>query len=288
MSDPIAVTVSDTAHWVAMYRALESERPDALFHDPYARTLAGRRGEEILDSMPRARQYGWPMVVRTAVLDELILRLAPQADAVLNLAAGLDARPYRLALPPALRWIEVDFPQTLDYKARLLADAAPRCTVERVPLDLADRGARTDLFARIGSQNARVLVVSEGLLVYLAPDDAGVLASDLAAVGAMRWWLTDIASPWVLRIMARTWGKALSSGGAPFRFAPADAGSFFASHGWRVAEYRSNMLEGARLKRFPGVWFWRILFWRAWARAATQRDGQMVGVLLLENAKTNA
>lgn len=36
--------VSDTARWVAMDRALESERPDALFRDPYARRLAGTEG----------------------------------------------------------------------------------------------------------------------------------------------------------------------------------------------------------------------------------------------------
>lgn len=37
--------VSDTAHWVAVYRAMETERPDAIFRDPYARRLAGARGD---------------------------------------------------------------------------------------------------------------------------------------------------------------------------------------------------------------------------------------------------
>ena len=66
--------VSDTARWVALYRAMESERPDALFHDPYARRLAGPRGERIVDTMPKGRSWAWPMIVRTAVMDELILR----------------------------------------------------------------------------------------------------------------------------------------------------------------------------------------------------------------------
>ncbi len=66
--------VSDTARWVALYRAMESERPDPLFHDPYARRLAGERGERILASMQRGRTWAWPMIVRTAVMDELILR----------------------------------------------------------------------------------------------------------------------------------------------------------------------------------------------------------------------
>ena len=89
--------LGDTALWVALYRALESERPDAIFHDPYARRLAGDRAERIMETLPKAKTWGWPMVVRTAVMDELILKAVAQGSGtVLNLAAGLDARPYRL------------------------------------------------------------------------------------------------------------------------------------------------------------------------------------------------
>src|SRR5437867_343111 len=82
---------------------MESERPDALFRDPHARRLAGERGERIVASMRRGRAWAWPMIVRTAVLDELMLRTVERdgVDTVLNLAAGLDTRPYRLALPLA-------------------------------------------------------------------------------------------------------------------------------------------------------------------------------------------
>ena len=101
--------VSDTALWVAVYRGTESERADAHFHDPYARRLAGERGQAIVDAMPRGHTMGWPMVVRTAVMDEIVLRCVQQgATTVLNLAAGLDARPFRLALPSSLRWLHVD------------------------------------------------------------------------------------------------------------------------------------------------------------------------------------
>ena len=91
--------VSDTARWVALYRAMESERPDALFHDPYARRLAGERGERILASLKQGRTWAWPMIVRTAVMDELILRgiARDRVDTVVNLAAGLDTRPYSAA-----------------------------------------------------------------------------------------------------------------------------------------------------------------------------------------------
>src|SRR5262245_57180702 len=103
--NPIS-SVSDTARWVALYRAMESDRPDALFRDPFARRLAGPAGEKIVASLPGGRRWDWPMIVRTAVMDEIILRLVNEdgVDTVLNLAAGLDARPYRLDLPRSLRW----------------------------------------------------------------------------------------------------------------------------------------------------------------------------------------
>src|SRR5947208_10139173 len=109
MPSPIT-SVSDTARWVAMYRAMESERADALFRDPFARRLAGPAGERILASMPQGRRWAWPMIVRTAVMDEIVMRLVKEqgVDTVLNLAAGLDARAYRLDLPSPLHWVDVD------------------------------------------------------------------------------------------------------------------------------------------------------------------------------------
>src|SRR5713226_7063171 len=50
--EPLIRNISDTARWVAVYRARESERPDALFKDTFARKLAGQRGEEIARRLP--------------------------------------------------------------------------------------------------------------------------------------------------------------------------------------------------------------------------------------------
>src|SRR5437899_4288363 len=132
--------VSDTARWVALYRAMESERPDALFHDQFARRLAGPQGEEIMRRLPRAREFAWPMIVRTAVMDELILRAIERdgIDTVVNLAAGLDTRPYRLPLPSSLRWVEADFPDVIAYKQEQLTGERPVCAVEHVGIDLTD------------------------------------------------------------------------------------------------------------------------------------------------------
>src|SRR6266851_9695835 len=131
--------ISDTALWVAVYRARETERPDALFRDPFARRLSGARGEEIAASMPFSDRATWAWVMRTVLFDQFITEQIQQGvDLVVNLAAGLDARPYRMDLPSSLKWVEVDLPELLTYKEEILAKEKPVCALDRVRLDLSN------------------------------------------------------------------------------------------------------------------------------------------------------
>lgn len=254
--------ISDTARWVAVYRAMESERPDALFHDPYARRLAGEKGESIVRTMRRGRSSAWAMIVRTKAFDELILDMVARhdVDLVVNLAAGLDARPWRLPLPPTLRWADVDFDDILAYKRDVIGDAAPACRYETIPADLTTAEARRALVSRLGADARTALVVTEGLLIYLTAEQVAALASDLHTAPSFHWWLIDLASPRLLRIMERYWGHDVQRGNAPFRFGPAEGTEFFRPYGWREVEFRSTMEEARRLDReMPGMWFWRLL-----------------------------
>ena len=248
---PLIANVSDTARWVAFYRAIESERPDAVFKDPYARRLAGPRGEAIVKAMPQGLAMAWPMIVRTALLDELIMRLLKhdEVDCVLNLAAGLDARPWRLPLPTALRWFDVDHAAMIDAKLEMLATDSPRCAYEGVRLDLTDTPARHQLFSRVSTQARRVLVITEGLLVYLPPAAVAELARDLHGQPGFQFWLTDLASPGLLKMLAKSWGPIVAAGNAPFQFGPAESTDFFMPLGWRELEWRPLFEEGLRLNR---------------------------------------
>lgn len=251
-------SVTDTARWVAFYRAMETERPDAIFRDPFARRLAGDKGEAIVDALPQGRRMAWPMIVRTAVMDEIVLReVGSGADVVVNLAAGLDARPWRLPLPPGLTWVDVDLPATLDHKLDALAGQPTACQYEAVRLDLAEEGPRRQLFARLGNLGRRALVMTEGLLIYLPPEAVAGLARDLHAQPGFTRWLLDLASPDLLRMMEKSWAPVVRAGGAPFRFGPAENTRFFEPLGWREVEYRSTFDESLRLgrtMRFARVW----------------------------------
>lgn len=241
--------VSDTALWVAICRARESERPDAIFNDPYARRLGGARGETILRSMPGGTSTAWPIVVRTAVMDEIVSACVRDgAKTVLNLAAGLDARPYRMALPADLRWIHVDMPEMIEYFRTGMAGETPRCRLEFVGADLRDPDVRRAVFADAATE-APVLVITEGLLIYLNEDDVAPLARDLREIVRARWWLSDLASPTLLKMMGRKWARRLEAGNSPFRFAPAAGTAYFEPFGWREIEWRSSWTESFRLGR---------------------------------------
>lgn len=279
--------VSDTARWVAVYRAMESERRDALFHDPYARKLAGVHGEAIVDAIPQGRQMAWAMIVRTQVFDEVILEKIRTGgvDLVLNIAAGLDARPWRLGLPPTLRWVDVDFPDMIAYKAGELAGAKPHCDYRAVATDLADVQARKAMLAEATAGARCVLIVAEGLLIYLTAGQVASLATDLAAIPAARWWLIDLASPRLLQWMTKRWGKRMNQDTTSrFKFAPEAGTAFFAPSGWREARWISSMDEARRLKRdMRGAWFWRLLL-KLYPRRMREQFKRFSGYALLERA----
>ena len=179
-NEPLIRNVSDTARWVAFHRAQETARPDALFRDPLAEKLAGERGRAIAEKM--SSRDTWPFTIRTVEFDAAIQRaIAAGADGVINLAAGFDTRPYRLNLPPSLRWFELDLPELLEEKKRLLEGEKPRCEVQRLAVDLTDTTARRDALKTIANSLKNAIVLSEGLLVYLSDSDVAQLSDDLSA-----------------------------------------------------------------------------------------------------------
>jgi methyltransferase (TIGR00027 family) len=183
--------VSDTALMTAACRAMETERPDGLIRDPFAARLAGERGISIARNIARAELLCFGIGVRSHFIDDLVLDTVSVhgITTVLSIGAGLDTRPWRLELPAALRWIEVDFPAMLDYKDGIMASVAPKCNRERFAADLADPFARQSAFDAAGE--GPTLMITEGLLMYLPAAAIEALAANTAA----SYWLLDAASP---------------------------------------------------------------------------------------------
>ena len=247
-SDPLVRNVSDTALWAAAYRARENDRPNPLFRDPFARRLAGTRGQRIAERLTASDSWAW--VTRTYLFDRFIReRIAQGTDTVVNLAAGLDARPYRMDLPASLRWFEVDLPDLLAYKEEALAGEKPRCALERIALDISDTAARRSLFDRLRGGAKRVLVITEGLLIYLTAEEVAALAKDLTMPESFRHWVLDLVSPGLLRMLQKKTKGELDAAGAPLKFGPPEGPGFFAALGWRPVEVGSIIKSAAQLKQ---------------------------------------
>lgn len=277
-------SVSDTALLVAHHRAVESARPDALFRDPYARRLAGERGEWIARKLRGAKRLAWSTVTRTVLMDGIVVRLVAEGvDTVLNLASGLDSRPYRLPLPAPLRWVEMDLPAMTARKTELLAGEEPRCRLERVAVDLADAAALERALAEQAEKMRKALVLTEGLLVYLNPAKVAELGRGLHGQPGIQYWVFDLASPRVMNRVLRLWGKHLKAANAWMDFAPPEGTRFFEPLGWREREFHDLFENSERLNRpMPMAWMIHVQ-----AKLFPRRTRKMMakwrsGVALLE------
>nr|WP_067891390.1 class I SAM-dependent methyltransferase [Nocardia vaccinii] len=167
--------VGITALGVATFRATETAQPDALIRDDCARLFIEAAGEprslralaapDEAEFLPVARLIG----VRTKFFDEFFLSAAASGvrQAVI-LAAGLDARGYRLDWPVGATVFEIDQPKVLDFKHQVLADneVVPRAVLRAVPVDLRDDWPAA-LFEAGFDADRPTAWSAEGLLPYL-------------------------------------------------------------------------------------------------------------------------
>lgn len=194
----LASSVGATATMVAAQRALATTGPDKLINDPFAAPLVRAVGIDFFTRMvdgdiafPEGDDFdpvrmGHGMGVRTRFFDEHF-ESATQGgirQAVI-LAAGLDARAYRLAWPAGTVVYEVDLPQVIDFKTTTLAGLGAEPTTERrtVAVDLRDDWPAALRAAGFDPQ-APTVWSAEGLLVYLQPDDQDALFDTITGLSA--------------------------------------------------------------------------------------------------------
>jgi methyltransferase (TIGR00027 family) len=265
--DPLAAT----ARWIAAERARESARPDALFTDPLAAALAGEPGRALAERMGGGGDNP-TFAVRTRFFDDAITaavgptgRTADVArssdgdpadldpadahpttavttaaegvqcvDQVVVLAAGMDARVFRLDLPADLAWYELDRPALLAVKEQELAGVTPRCERYAIGCDLADDWPAALLGAGFDPARPTVWLV-EGLLAYLEADAVDRLLDRLTALSAPGSHLlcdpigeSLLVSPWMRPVLAQ-----LAEAGTPWRFGTDRPEDLLVPRGWR-------------------------------------------------------
>ena len=231
--------VAATGLVVAAMRAAESAREDRLFTDPFAERLAGEEGRRLLADAVAAtgRQSDPQIVIRTRFWDEALLQANADGVAqVVILAAGMDARAYRLPWRSGTTIYELDQPEVIATKDERLADERPRCQRVAVGVDLSNDWPKALQSAGFDSSEKAVWLV-EGLLQYL----------DAAAVDALFARIDALSAPGSV-VLYDIVGTALMESpfmqptlqfmqqlGAPWRFSTDTPAALVQGRGWTAA-----------------------------------------------------
>jgi methyltransferase (TIGR00027 family) len=203
----IKTSVGSTAVMVAAARAVETERPDPLIRDPYARLLVEGAGAGILweamldpevaakveaideDSAAHLHHMRGYQAVRTHFFDTFFSdAVAAGIRQIVILASGLDSRAYRLDWPAGTTVYELDQPEVLAYKSTTLADNGVNPSADRreVAIDLRHDWPAA-LRAAGFDPTQRTAWLAEGLLMYLpaeAQDRLFTLIGELSPAGS--------------------------------------------------------------------------------------------------------
>jgi methyltransferase (TIGR00027 family) len=176
--------VARTAWGVARIRARESARDGALFNDPFATRFAGDLSDVEAVTDPRRLAIAFQVIIRTRFYDDYLLgATASGLRQVVLLAAGLDARAFRLAWPDGTRLFELDQPDVVAEKGAALADVTPTCNRVAVGIDLRDDW-RAALGA-VGFDPAQPTAwLAEGLLIYLGAEATSSLLEGVTSLSA--------------------------------------------------------------------------------------------------------
>ncbi|GHJ11305.1 S-adenosyl-L-methionine-dependent methyltransferase [Micromonospora humidisoli] len=247
--------ISYTAQWTAAARAQETERPDGIVRDEYARQLAEPRGFELLEHYRGAGVVDF-VAVRTRYIDDALVRLLAETgiQQVVMLANGMDVRTHRLRWPPGVTVYEVDHDALLDEKQRRLAelDAEPQVNIVSIGADLA--GDWLTVLTSAGFvPDERTLWIAEGLIFFLTEAQAGRLLRGVAGASQPGSRLVlDLASAALLRHpMTQSFLQRLRDDGTPWQFGTDHPAEFLAAHGWTVRDLRQPGEPGAGEGRWP-------------------------------------
>jgi O-methyltransferase involved in polyketide biosynthesis len=103
------------------------------------------------------------------------------------------------------------------------------------------------------------VILTEGVLPYLTPEQVAELAQDLHEQTSFTHWIADYIAPIVYKYLQSP-KRAAKMKNAPFLFMPPDWLGFFESRGWHPATLEYLPEEGYKLGRqVPAPWFMKFV-----------------------------
>jgi methyltransferase (TIGR00027 family) len=206
----ITQSVGATALGVAAARAAETESENPLINDPFARVFVDAAGEgpwsiyadprllaKVIELEPDVQTRLQLMIdfmaTRTAFFDEFFLDAADSGvRQVVILAAGLDARSWRLPWPDGTVVYELDQPKVLEFKSETLREhgAHPTAKLVNVPIDLRQDWPKELQEAGFDASRPSAWL-AEGLVRYLPAQAQDLLFERIHSLSAAGSWLAS-------------------------------------------------------------------------------------------------
>src|SRR3990167_4805924 len=247
--------VSYTAQWTAAARALESERSDPLFDDHLARPLAAPYGFELLEKYGGGGLQEF-VALRTQYFDEAIAQATFQGQIrqIIIVAAGMDARAYRLSWPENSIVYEVDYAELHAEKQQRLLQLQAMSKVDR-RIVVADLNSEwLSKLSGAGFDNTQpTLWVVESLLFFLSDDQVKKLFKGFTSVScAGSKLIVDVLSKDLLNYVGtQPFLHSLREAGIPWTFGTNDPANYFGALGWDLTDLKEPGEAGAGAERWP-------------------------------------
>ncbi|WP_088242856.1 SAM-dependent methyltransferase [Calothrix rhizosoleniae] len=243
--------VCRTAVVMAAKRAIESERTDRLFEDPFAAQLVGfKEMQSLRDNWdkqdgkdPKSNTLRIQFVaVRTKFFDDFLVSVIPEVRQIVILGVGYDTRAYRLPLPPEICIYEIDLPEIMSRKEEILKDIPSKCHRQTIATDLQKPWVH--LLKNQGyKSNEPTVWLMEGLLMYLDEKEVNTLLQTISDFSVKGSYLgVDLISVKSWEIGSQRQNGLISKN---WRFGTDEPEELFACYGWNASviqpgEMRAN------------------------------------------------
>jgi len=175
------------------------------------------------------------LAIRTRFFDEFIMAAMHSVQQFVILAAGMDARAFRLELPSNTTWYEVERASVLAHKEQILAQvgAVAKCCRRAVSADL--NGAWVEHLSAAGFDRAvPALFLVEGLTPYLQPGAVNSLLSQIGklALPQSRLGVDFVGQTFLASPLTQAYLSGLKELGLPWLFGTDSPEQLLSEFGW--------------------------------------------------------